>query len=51
MKPRSDGLIWKHVSEAGCDVAAVPKVSTDMVMRDWRLAKLWLRAELSAKSD
>src|SRR5712691_2600809 len=32
------------------ETAVVLKVSTDTVMRDWRLAKLWLRAELSAKS-
>ena len=32
------------------ETAAVLKVSPDTVMREWRLAKLWLRAALSAKS-
>jgi len=31
------------------ETAAVLKVSADTVMRDWKLAKLWLRAALSAK--
>jgi RNA polymerase sigma factor (TIGR02999 family) len=30
------------------ETAAVLKVSPDTVMRDWKLAKLWLRAELGA---
>jgi RNA polymerase sigma factor (TIGR02999 family) len=33
------------------ETAAVLKVSPDTVMRDWRLAKLWLRAELGAKNQ
>jgi RNA polymerase sigma factor (TIGR02999 family) len=32
------------------ETAAVLKVSADTVMRDWRLAKLWLREELTGKS-
>lgn len=32
------------------ETAAVLKVSPDTVMRDWRLARLWLRDELAAKS-
>ena len=32
------------------ETATVLKVSPDTVMRDWKLAKLWLRAALSAKS-
>ena len=32
------------------ETAEVLRVSADTVMRDWKLAKLWLRAELGAKS-
>jgi RNA polymerase sigma factor (sigma-70 family) len=31
------------------ETAEVLKVSPDTVMRDWKLAKLWLRSELGAK--
>jgi RNA polymerase sigma-70 factor, ECF subfamily len=31
------------------ETAAVLRVSPDTVMRDWKLAKLWLRAELGSK--
>jgi len=31
------------------ETAAVLKVSPDTVMRDWKLAKLWLRSELGAE--
>jgi RNA polymerase sigma factor (TIGR02999 family) len=33
------------------ETAEVLKVSTDTVLRDWRLAKLWLLGELSGKSS
>ena len=32
------------------ETAAVLKVSPDTVMRDWRLARAWLLAELGGKS-
>ncbi len=32
------------------ETAAVLKISADTVMRDWRLAKLWLRERLNTKS-
>jgi RNA polymerase sigma factor (TIGR02999 family) len=33
------------------ETAEVLKVSPDTVMRDWRLAKLWLLREISKESD
>ena len=33
------------------DTAAVLKVSVDTVMRDWRLAKAWLQAEMHGEHD
>ena len=31
------------------ETAAVLEVSTDTVMRDWRLAKAWLRREMNSR--
>jgi len=33
------------------EIAATLRVSTETVMRDWKLAKAWLLRELSEKDD
>jgi RNA polymerase sigma-70 factor, ECF subfamily len=33
------------------ETAEVLKVSSETVMRDWKLAKVWLRAEINGRKD
>jgi DNA-directed RNA polymerase specialized sigma24 family protein len=33
------------------ETAEVLKISVDTVMRDWKLARAWLMAEMGAKSN
>jgi hypothetical protein len=38
----------RHFNESGCETAEVVKVSSETVMRDWKLARVWLLTELNS---
>jgi RNA polymerase sigma factor (TIGR02999 family) len=50
LDPRKSQVVELHFFGDREETAEVLKVSSDTVLRDWKLAKSWLRCELSGES-